>query len=259
MDFTEEIINEILFPFFQYNKLYLGDCLEVLRKFPSECVDLIYADPPFDIESKYIQDYLKWIEPRIAECHKVLKNTGSIYLHCDYHVNAHLRLLMDKIFGVNNFRNEIIWCYYGGGITQKHFKRKHDTIFFYSKTGTYNFNTIFAKRKDTSKYGEYYYVNGKPVPMKSKGKGKVLEDWWIDIPSKGHLSADKQWLGYPTQKPLALLERIVSASSNPGDIVLDPFAGSGTTLVAAKKLGRYWIGIDKSEIAYRITETRLLS
>jgi len=138
--------------------IYCGDNLNILRKFPDKCIDLIYADPPFFSNRNYeviwndgaelrafedrwqggIEHYTKWMRDRLMECHRVLKDTGSMYLHCDWHANAHLRILMDDIFGVNNFQNEIIWHYSGTGNPVNSFKKKHDTIFFYSKTSNYN-------------------------------------------------------------------------------------------------------------------------
>lgn len=204
--------------------------------------------------------YLVMMTPRLLEIHRVLKNTGSLYLHCDPTSSHYLKIILDRIFGVTQFRNEIAWSYKGGGRSKKHFARKHDTIFFYAKsdTWTFNYRDIMVDRTNRTyftdengdrywlKYGKRYYL---------KHEGKVPEDWWADIdPLHGPY---RERLGYPTQKPLALLERIIRASSNEGDIVLDPFCGCGTTLVAAEQLGRKWIGIDISKDAIEITEKRL--
>jgi len=260
----------------EINTIYEGDNLEVLSKFPDNTVDLIYADPPFFSNKHYeviwkdgaeirafedrwkggIENYIVWMEPRIREMWRVLKPTGSMYLHCDWHANAHLRILMDKIFGVKNFRNEIIWHYFMGGKAKSFFARKHDTILFYSKSNKYTFHTLKQKRrldfkpslKDESKeaklgkdeFGYYSIV--------------TMDDVW-DI--RGVFNMSKEYLGYPTQKPVALLERIISASTNKGDIVLDPFCGCGTALVAAQKLGRKWVGIDISPTACKLMQKRL--
>jgi len=204
--------------------------------------------------------YLVMMTPRLLEIHRVLKNSGSIYLHCDPTSSHYLKIILDQIFGATHFRNEIAWSYKGGGRSKKHFARKHDTILFYTKSDewTFNFQDILVDRTNRTyftdengdrywlKYGKRYYL---------KHEGKVPEDWWADIdPLHGPY---KERLGYPTQKPLALLERIIRASSNEEDFVLDPFCGCGTTLVAAEQLGRKWIGIDISNDAIEITEKRL--
>jgi len=204
--------------------------------------------------------YLIMMTPRLLEIYRVLKSSGSIYLHCDPTSSHYLKILLDQIFGVTHFRNEIAWSYKGGGRSNRHFARKHDIILFYTKGDewTFNYRDILVDRTNRTyftdengdrywlKYGKRYYL---------KHEGKVPEDWWADIdPLHGPY---KERLGYPTQKPLALLERINRASSNEKDFVLDPFCGCGTTLVAAENLGRKWIGIDISTDAIEITEKRL--
>lgn len=204
--------------------------------------------------------YLVMMTPRLLETKRVLKDTGSIYLHCNPAASHYLKLLMDMIFGPENFRNEIIWSYKGGGRSQKYFARKHDTIFFYtgSDRWTFNHEDILVERTNrtyfTDKDGKRYWLKyGKKYYLKHDGK--VPEDWWADIePLHGPY---KERLGYPTQKPLSLLERIIKASSNEGDIILDPFCGCGTALAAARKLNRRWIGIDSNPDALRVTAERL--
>jgi len=250
------------------NIIYCGDNLKHLAQLPEKSVDLIYADPPFFSNRHYeviwndgaeirafedrwqggISQYIKWMKPRLQECHRVLKDTGSMYLHCDWHANAHLRILMDKIFGDNNFRNEIVWCYKGGGIATKQFKSKHDTIYFYAKNSKYIFNPPSIKRG----YDKFYKEG-----VKVQSSGKALEDWWSDIPARGTATNAKEWIGYPTQKPEALLKRIIEASSNKDNIVLDPFCGCGTTIAVAQQLGRQWVGIDVSPTACRMMKERL--
>ncbi len=204
--------------------------------------------------------YLVSMTPRLLEMHRVLKDTGSLYLHCDPTSSHYLKLVLDRIFGARNFRNEIVWSYKGGGRSRKYFARKHNTIFFYTKSNrwTFNYEDILVDRTNRTyftdtqgqrywlKYGKRYYL---------KYEGKVPEDWWTDIdPLHGPY---RERLGYPTQKPLALLERIIKASSNEGDIVLDPFCGCGTTLIAAQKLNKRWIGIDNNQDAIEATSQRL--
>lgn len=250
----------------EVNAIYEGDNLEILSKFSDKSVDLIYADPPFFSNKQYeviwddgaeirafqdrwkggIEHYISWMEPRLRECHRLLKDGGSMYLHCDWHANAHLRILMDKIFGENNFQNEIIWCYGGGGASVGRFARKHDNIFFYTKSKKYIFNPQFAPYKPHSPF----HSKGEPY----RKEGKVMEDYWL---IEGLGSTSKEKLGYPTQKPERLLERIIKASSNKEDIVLDPFCGCGTTLASAQKLGRNWIGIDVSPTACKLMAKRL--
>ncbi len=196
--------------------------------------------------------YLAMMAPRLVELLRVLKSTGSIYLHCDPTASHYLKILMDTIFDMSNFRNEIVWFYKTGGASRRHFARKHDVIFFYSKTDEYVFN---AQKEKSYMMHEYGF---KKSDFQRDERGQytwvLMKDVW-EIPSIG--SADSQRLGYPTQKPLALLERIIGASSSPGDVVLDPFCGCGTTIDAAQRLGRRWIGIDVNVVAIELTKSRV--
>lgn len=251
--------------------IYCGDNLQILKEIPDESVDLIYIDPPFNSNRNYevfwgdIQEkrafedrfgdaeaYIRYMRPRILELYRVLKKTGNFYYHCDWHASHYVKIMLDQIFDFNNFQNEIIWCYKTGGATKKRFGRKHDTIFFYTKTQDYIFNPQQEKSYMMHTYGF------KKSDFKEDERGQyswvIAKDWW-EIPALG--SETKERLGYPTQKPLALLERIISASSNKGDVVLDAFCGCGTTLVGAQKLGRKWIGIDISPTACRVMAQRL--
>ncbi len=166
---------------------------------------------------------------------------------------------MDAVFGATNFRNEIIWCYSGGGQPKNDFPRKHDIIFRYSKTGKYRFNKESVRVPYDSDYKATVFTGSDTrAPGKTyvpNDKGKIVEDWWRNIPRP----YGTEIVGYPTQKPLALLERIIQASSNSGDVVLDPFCGCGTAADAAAKLGRKYLGIDISAIAVRVMEQRLAS
>jgi len=205
--------------------------------------------------------YLSMMAPRLLELHRVLKSTGTIYLHCDPSASHCLKLLMDVIFGIENMRNEIVWCYRGGGVPKKDFARKHDIILRYSKSDDYYFDVDSVRipySEDVtnslpSRYDKSYRANKVYKGYRPNPRGKHPEDWWpiqMILPSSG------ERLGYPTQKPIGLLERIINASSKPGDVVLDPFCGSGTTLIASMQLGRSSIGIDVSPLAIECTEQR---
>jgi DNA modification methylase len=274
---------------FKANAIYCGDCQKVLfNHFPEKSIDLIYIDPPFFSNKYYeviwkdgyelrafedrwkggIENYISWVEPKLRECHRVLKDTGSMYLHCDWRANAHLRLLMDEIFNERNFQNEVIWKFSVGGRSAERFGRKHNTIYWYSKSNKwiFNKNAISVPRKTGYKSfgGRIIEEDGKKYQIKvaASGKeykyrldaGKTPEDVW-EIESIQ--SQSKERLGYPTQKPEALLERIIKASSNPGDIVLDPMCGCGTAIAEAYKLGRRYMGIDISPVACKVMLQRM--
>lgn len=205
--------------------------------------------------------YLYYMMERLQACHKVLKKTGSIYLHCDYRASHYLKMVMDEIFGYGNLQNEIIWKYSQGGKPKKRWARKHDTILFYSRTSDFYFDSSHVripytphKQSLTGSYGGRMGVdeNGRPYVEKwGTGKkklyryyldeGKIPEDVW-GIQSIQAGASERS--GYPTQKPRELLERIIKASSKEGDLILDPFCGCGTTVIVAHKLNRRWIGID---------------
>ncbi len=265
------------------NRLYCGDNLEILATMEKESVDLIYIDPPFFSNRKYeviwgdeaevrsfedrwgggINVYVDWMKERVMELHRVLKTTGSMYLHCDWHAGHYLKVMCDEIFGMNNFKNEIVWCYRGGGVPQNDFAKKHDTIFRYTKSDHYTFNVNAVRipySKDVleslpSRYDKSYRKNKVYKGYKPNPKGKHPEDWWLIQPLMP--SDKKERLGYPTQKPEALLERIVKVSSNKGNLVLDAFCGCGTALAVAQNLGRRWVGIDISPAAISLVKNRL--
>lgn len=192
------------------------------------------------------------MEGRLSLCKGVLKPTGSIYLHCDWHANAHLRLLMDRIFGLKNFQREIIWDLgnpSGYKTLAKNWIRGHDTIFFYTKSDAFTFN---------KKYMDYSKEDLRKYPEKRNRKGLAITDVWRDISSIQKWGKEHSDVGgYPTQKPLLLLKRIVEVSSNENDIVLDPMMGGGTTLRVAKDIKRNFIGMDVSPIACEKALTRL--
>jgi DNA modification methylase len=284
-------------PAMPVNQLILGDNLEILKTMESESVDLIYLDPPFFSNRNYeviwgdtgeirsFQDrwaggmshYIDWLKERVLQMHRILKPTGSIFLHCDWHANAYIRTqILDRLFGENNFRNEIIW-HYGSRLMHNNRKIncKHDNIFFYSKSE----KTIITSPIENWTRDEFVKIKKQAVHIDENGreyiwqdagkgkskaykryidevleKGKAIDDiWYIPILS----SSDKERIGYPTQKPEALLERIIKMASNEGDRVLDPFVGGGTTIAVADRLNRKWIGIDQSVQAVKVTELRL--
>lgn len=196
--------------------------------------------------------YLLMMAVRLVELHRVLKSTGSVYLHCDPAASHYLKILMDVVFGAGFFRNEIVWGYKTGGASKAHFARKHDLIFFYSKSDTYHFNALKEKSYMMHSYGF------KKSTFQRDARGEYtwvyMKDVW-ELPALG--AADRQRLGYPTQKPEALLERIIQVSSREGDVVLDPFCGSGTTLAVAQRLGRGWIGIENHYLGLAYQQYRL--
>ena len=323
------------------NRLILGDNLEVLKGLPLESVDLIYLDPPFfsnrnyeviwgdDGEVRSFKDrwsggmdhYINWLKERVEIMYRILKPTGSLFLHCDYHANSYIRVfILDKIFGEENFNNEIIWkrtnTPKGSQFANRTFGIVSDSIFWYSKTKKYFFDDTrirekldedsllekYPKEDQKGRYYEYpilrsaskgarknlvYEYNGynppyygwvvsrdKLIEIDNRGDlgwrkngnpfrkfrphedpGKLVSNVWDDI--LRIQSNSKESIGYPTQKPEALLERIIKMASNEGDTILDPFLGGGTTIAMAEKLNRNWIGIDQSPMALKVSELRL--
>ena len=202
--------------------------------------------------------YLCWLGVRLMEMHRILKPTGSLYLHLDHTAGAWGKALLDAIFGRRNFRNEIIWCYTTPSNTLRWFPRKHDTILFYTKGEKWVFNVdeVRTPYKRGSKLdGKGWGVRSESYSQDEVTKGKVIPSWWADCTPVQRLL--KERTGYPTQKPLALYERIIKASSNEGDMVLDPFAGCATTPVAAERQSRQWVAIDRWEGAIKQVEARL--
>ena len=271
------------------NVIYRGDCIYMDDDdiFPDNSVDLIYLDPPFSSNKNYsanyrdssgvkmsfddmwkgkLEAYIDYMRPRLVQMKRVLKPTGSIYYHCDYHANHYVRIILDEIFGVKNFRNEIIWHYHTGGASKSHFSKKHDTIFLYSNGRSYVFNAQrepfredksdhFKEIDDDGRRYRIREINGKSYKY-YLDDGKVCDDVW-DISAVNAVA--KERVGYPTQKPIELLSRIILASSNDGDVVLDPFCGSGSTCVTAALLKRKFIGIDVSMNACDVAVSRLRS
>ena len=209
--------------------------------------------------------YLCYMAIRLVEMRRILKETGSIYLHCDNTMGHYLKILMDIIFGEKNFLNSIIWAYSNSGRSKNTFTNKHDIIYFYSKSINYKFDFMLPI---SQKYLDSHYrqkdKEGKQCRIRIDfgkeriyypSEGVTCNDWWSDIPYIN--SQAKERTGYPTQKPIALLERIIKASSKEGDMVLDPFCGCATTCIASESLGRQWVGIDVSFKAYELVKERL--
>ena len=337
----------------ELNKLILGDNLQILKKIETETVDLIYLDPPFFSNRSYeiiwgdkgevrsfedrfsggIDHYISWLKERVVEMHRVLKNTGSIFLHCDWHANSYIRVeVLDKIFGYQNLRSEIIWQRHNAhNDAKKKLAVLTDTIWYYSKSNQFNYIPIyglhseeykndFYKHNDDDGRGLYQLadmsaplgggmsainkITGKPngwhiykgyeppqngwryspetmarldeeeriyFPLTKDGnfdftkrprlkrflneqKGNLLGNIWIDI---AFVQSGQEKIGYPTQKPIALLKRIIEMASNENDVVLDPFVGGGTTIAVADLFNRRWIGIDQSVQAIKVTEFRM--
>ena len=307
------------------NQLYQSDNLSIMRDMPSESVDLIATDPPFNTGKDWgafndkweggLKGYLKFMEPLLVECRRVLKDTGSLYLHCDPTASHYLKVMLDGVFGIKEFRNEIVWKRSHNKSVKKRFGCNHDNILVYTKTDEFIWNSLYKtltqpemriKFPEVDINGRRYCIDvpifcdpsmgnrpnlcyeykgvrnphasgwrvckEKLIEMDEAGdiiwrkdkrplrkayadeyKGKPIHDLWLDIP----IASSKQRTGYPTQKPRALYERIIKASSNQGDVVLDLFAGSGTTLDAAHTLGRRWIGVDIGETAIETIINRL--
>jgi DNA modification methylase len=325
------------------NKLILGDNLEILKGFEAETIDLIYLDPPFFSNRNYeiiwgdtgeirsfqdrwaggISHYIDWLKERVEQMYRILKPTGSIFLHCDWHANTYIRNeILDKIFGMDNFHGEIIWQRHNShNDAKKKLAVLTDTIWYYTKSDNCIYNPIYGSldEKYTDSFYKYddgdgkglyrlgdmaspnprpnmmYEWQGFPYPVKgwryeketmqklhnegkinypidsignydyskrpalkrylNEQKGQLLGNIWTDIQNVQSQSGER--IGYPTQKPEALLERIIKMASNEGNTVLDPFVGGGTTIAVADKFNRQWIGIDQSVQAVKVTEFRL--
>ena len=325
------------------NQLILGDCLDALNRLDAESVDLIYLDPPFFSNRNYeviwgdageirsfqdrwaggIDHYIAWLKERVQAMRRLLKPTGAIFLHCDWHANAYIKVfILDKIFGEENYRCELIWRRHNAhNDAKKKFAVLTDTIWWYSKSEKFTYHPIYGNHSKEYKDAFYKYDDkdgrglytldnmaspnprpnmmyewlGFPYPPKgwryeqatmqqlhdegriyypkkadgsfdltkrprlkrylNEQEGSLIGNFWDDIQNvQAHA---KERIGYPTQKPEALLERIIKCASNEGDTVLDPFVGGGTTIAVADRLNRQWIGIDQSVAAVKVTEFRL--
>jgi len=229
-------------------------------------VKLIYIDPPFFAGKDFAQEeelaysdkhtldqYLSLMYQMLKLMHRLLAEEGSFYLHCDWHANAYLRLLLDEIFGREQFQNQICWAYRTQGASKKRFSRKHDTLFFYTKSQRWNFYPQYERSYMQHKYG-FAREDFKLDEQGRQYRDALLRDVW-EISALQSATSEK--IGYPTQKPESLLQRILECSSQPGDLVADFCCGSGTTLAVAHRLGRPWIGCDLSPLATATTRQRL--
>ncbi len=323
-------------PYFSTNTIYCGDCELVLSRFPDESIDLVYADPPFFSDRYYeilwgdgyeirafedrwkggINNYVEWMVPKLEQCKRVLKKTGTMYLHCDWHSSHYLKVEMDRIFGLSNFINEIVWkrsvAHSDARQGAKHYGRLHDTLLFYAKDKEYTWNQQYVPFSEdyVNKFYKFiepntnrrymldnisgpggsskgnpmyeflgvkrYWRYSKETMEKLYGEGRIvqtkkgnvprykryldemkgipLQDLWDDIRP---ISTSKESLCYPTQKPEKLLERIIETSSNPLDVVLDPFCGCGTAIFVSHQKGRKWVGVDVSPTACDLMERRM--
>jgi DNA modification methylase len=269
------------------NRLFLGDNLPLMNALLAEYegrIHLIYADPPFFTNRKYparigrgedsrrpeqwqvtegyhdnwdgLDSYLDFLYQRLAVMYRLLAPNGTLYLHLDWHANSYARLLLDELFGADHLLNEIVWAYHGPSPIRRAFNRKHDTILAYVKSEDYTFNADAVREP----YHENTVKTFNSSPRAGFGKvpdlerGKVPEDWWY-FPVVARLHNERT--GYPTQKPIALLERIVLASSNRGDLVADFFCGSGTTPFVASKHGRRFLACDETFHALHTARSRL--
>lgn len=266
--------------------LIQDDCLNGLKTLKHCTVDMIYLDPPFFTQKQHMLrsaagtvygfsdvwssrgDYLAFLKERLIEMRRVLKDTGSIFLHCDSTSSHYIRLLLDEVFGEQQFRSEIIWSYKRWSNAKKGLLSGHQTIFFYSKSSRYKFNVQYGTYSPTTNLdqilqerirnadGKVIYKRderGNTVPAKEK-QGVPMSDVW-EIPFLNPKA--KERTGYPTQKPIELLQRIIRISTDEGDFIADPFCGSGSTLVAAKLLRRDYIGMDNSPAAIQLCRERL--
>lgn len=268
-------------------KVLFGDCLDLLKEFENDSIDLIYLDPPFFTNTiqklktrdgskefsykdiwKSNEEYAEFLYYRFIELKRVLKDTGSIFVHCDRNSTHIVKTLLDDVFGLEQFQSEIIWYYKRWSNSRKGLLPSHQTIYFYSKTSDFKFKTIYGDYSQTTNIDQILQKrvrdnNGKTVYARDENgntinsdikKGVPLNDVW-EIPYLNPKARER--VGYPTQKPILLLERIIEIASDEGDTILDPFCGSGTTLVAGKLKKRKVIGIDISEDAIKLTNSRL--
>jgi len=276
-----QVVDRVNFghPELEPNRLFWGDNLHVMRQLPSESIDLIYIDPPFfsgrnynvlfgdqnelrsftDIWEGGMPGYLIWLNARLYEMKRLLKKTGSIIVHLDEHAAHYSKVELDKVFGHSSFVNEVIWHYTGGGRSKRYFSNKHDSLFWYAraaKNGDFFFDVdaVRVPYKETSGYAKGGIVSASGKKYMPNPKGTPVDDVW-DIPIINPLAAER--IGYPTQKPEALLERVIEGCSPKDGVVADFFIGGGTTAAVAQRLGRRWIACDQSRVAVALTADRL--
>ncbi len=269
-------------PELEPNRLFWGDNLHVMRQLPSESIDLIYIDPPFfsgrnyneifgdqnerrsftDIWEGGMPGYLVWLNARPYEMKRLLKKTGSIFVHLDWHACHYVKIEMDRLFGYGNLRNEIIWCYTGPGSPKMgQFNRKHDDIFWYSRGENYRFERDQVRTQHNPKTRENFKEglvgSGFVADSYDLPAGKVPEDWWEFAIAKRFPRGTLNHIGYPTEKPAKLIQRIIEAVTKENDVVADFFGGGGVTPMMAQRLNRRWIACDQSRVAVAITADRL--
>jgi len=296
-----QVVERVSFghPELEPSRLFWGDNLHVMRQLPSQSIDLIYIDPPFfsgqqynvlfgdqnelrsfiDIWEGGLPGYLVWLNARLYEMKRLLKSTGSIYVHLDWHASHYVKQEMDKIFGADHFLNEIIWCYRQGGRSNVQFPKKHDVLLWYAKGKRWVFDADAVRVAYEGTGG--YQTSGRGVTSKQTGTkylpnplGKVVEDWW-DIPALPPMSSER--IGYPTQKPIELMQRIIDCSCPQDGICADFFCGGGSFIEAAAgcrierdkngvaqkgfypEKARRWIACDQSRVAVAITADRVAS
>lgn len=271
------------------NEVFHGDCRDVMASWPDGFVDLAYLDPPFLTQKRHKSanrersktfafddlwdshhEYAEFIHQRVVQCHRVLKETGSIYFHCDRNAIHIARAVLDDVFGADQFRSEIIWAYRRWSNSKHGLLASHQNILYYTKSDHFTFNPLFTdyspstnveqilQQRARDNHGKSIYRRNEEGAVISNGtkKGVPLGDVW-DIPYLNPKANER--VGYPTQKPILLLERIIELSTNTGDLVIDPFCGSGTTLVASSLSHRRFIGIDVSAEACQLSKSRLNS
>ena len=271
-------------PELEPDRLILGDNMEALLGLGEGSIDLVYVDPPFgtgtarqgadglryDDRPGGLASYLHWLRPRLIQLRRVLSAKGSLFVHLDWRAVHYVKVELDRLFGPERFVNEIVWCYSVGGKSARAFGKKHDTILWYSRGPEYAFfpEAVRIPRKAGSHMKVEVDEAGRPVQVKRDRKtgriyrypiddGKVPEDYWTDIETLNR--GDGERTGWPTQKPEALLERLLLAASAPGDRILDACGGSGTTGVVAQRLGRAFQLIDLAPQAVALAEARLLA
>lgn len=268
------------------NNVYCGDCYDLMKELSDDTIDAIYMDPPFFTQAiqkltnkegveylfedswENMETYVNYVKVRLQECKRIMKKTGSIFVHCDRNASHYLKIALDQVFGIDNFQSEIVWSYKRWSNSKKGLLNNHQIIFFYSKTKNFKFNTIFTDYSETTNVDQIlqervrnekgkstYKMDDKgQVVMGKAKKGVPLSDVW-EIPYLNPKA--KERVGYPTQKPIILLEQIIKLVTEEGDIVLDPFMGSGTTMVASKLLNRKFLGFDITNEAIELTRERL--
>ena len=289
-----QVVDRVQFghPKLEPDRLFWGDNLHVMRQLPSGSVDLIYIDPPFfsgreynvifgdqneyrsfsDIWEGGMPGYLIWLNVRLYEMKRLLRKTGNLVVHCDLHASHYIKLEMDRIFGYESLRNEIVWSYHSGGASSRYFGRKHDILLWYARDeGQYFFDdthvrvpytdsTLKAYNKTDAEGNRYKLITHRDgteekVFAKNLERGRLLTDVWDDIPHIANWSGEK--VGYPTQKPEKLVERVILSLCPKTGTVADFFCGGGTTAAVAQRLERHWLACDQSRVAVAITADRL--